>query len=257
MKYPKGHDFEMKQLYPSQIKFDPLYQRKLDAKRATKIAREFDGDIFNEPKVSYRDGVYWCFNGQHSLAAWKIYHSNVDKPVMCKVYKGMTWLEECEAFMKQNGISKDPTTNQKLRAAYNSKDPDVVSMVEQAKLAGFVVDFEQSQAKNRIICTSTLFRAYKHLGAQKFLDMLTAIMQAWGGDTDSLQRQIIDGMTTFYRLYYGDFKQSDLIKNLQKVSPNEIIRNGKSYTTQKNGYAREITKLYNKGRRIRLDENKL
>lgn len=74
---------------------------------------------------------------------------------------------------------------------------------------------------------------------------------------DSLQRQIIDGMTTFYRLYYGNFKQSDLIKNLQKVSPNEIIRNGKSYTTQKNGYAREITKLYNKGRRIRLDENKL
>ena len=76
MSYPKGHEFEMKALYPSQIKYDPLYQRELDGKRAKKIADEFDGDLFNEPKVSYRDGAYWCFNGQHSIAAWKIFHKN-------------------------------------------------------------------------------------------------------------------------------------------------------------------------------------
>lgn len=255
--YPNGHEFELKALYPSQIKFDPLYQRELDAPRAAKIAEEFDGDIFNEPKVSYRDGTYWCFNGQHSIVAWRIYHKNKDKPITCKVFKGMTWLDECEAFVKQNGINKEPTTNQKLRAAFNSSNPDVVEMVELAKLAGFIVDFRQSKAQKRIICTSTLFKSYKKLGKDAYLDMLTTLMAAYGGDDDSLQRQIIDGLTTFYKRYYGNFKASDLVKNLQKVSPNEIIRNGKTYTTQKNGYAREILKVYNKGRRIRLDETQI
>lgn len=257
MSYPNGHEFEYKYLRPSQIKFDPLYQRELDAKRATKIAAEFDGDIFNEPKVSYRDGAYWCFNGQHTIVAWKILHKNQDKPVMCKVFKGMTWIDECEAFVKQNGLNKDPTTNQKLRAAYNSKTPDVVDMVEKANLCGFLVDFNQGQIRNRIICTSTLFKSYKALGAEKFLDMLTTIREAWDGDIDSTSNQIISGMTTFYKQYYGNFKRDDLANNLKRVSPAEIIRNGKNYTTRQNGYAREITKTYNKGRRRRLDEGKL
>lgn len=34
------------------------YQRNFNAKRAQKIAEEFDERIANEPKVSYRDGRY-------------------------------------------------------------------------------------------------------------------------------------------------------------------------------------------------------
>ncbi len=257
MKYPNGHEFEMKALYPSQIKFDPLYQRELDAKRAKKIADEFDGDLFNEPKVSYRDGLYWCFNGQHSIAGWKFYHNNQDKPVNCKVFKGMTWLDECDAFVKQNGISKDPTTNQKLKAAYNSKDPDVVDMVTKAQLCGFVVDFVASKTPSRIVCTSALLRAYKSLGSIVYLDMLTAIKEAWFGDMDAVSKQIITGMTAFYKTYYGNFKQDELIKSLRRITPAEIIRNGKSFTNRSNTYAREIAKTYNNKRKNRLDENKL
>ena len=49
MIYPKGHEFEYKVLKPSQMKTDPLYQRPLDIKRVEKIAKEFNGDIFNNP----------------------------------------------------------------------------------------------------------------------------------------------------------------------------------------------------------------
>ena len=257
MRYPNGHEFEMKLLYPSQIKYNPLYQRELDAKKVKKIAEQFDGDLFNEPKVSYRDGTYWCFNGQHSIAAWKIYHKNQDKPVNCKVFKGMTWLEECDAFVKQNGISSDPTTNQKLRAAFNSSDPDVIDMVEKAQLCGFVVDFSSSKTPTRIVATSSLFRAYKQLGGVKYLDMLTAIKEAWYGDMDAVSKQIIGGMTTFYKAYYGNFRNEDLIKSLKRITPAEIIRNGKGYTNRSNTYTREIVKTYNNKRKNRLDENKL
>lgn len=49
----------------------------------------------------------------------------------------------------------------------------------------------------------------------------------------------------------------DLIKTLARITPVEIIRNGKNYTTVRNGYTREIVKQYNKGRRYRLNEAEL
>lgn len=69
MKYPNGHEFEFKVLRPSQIKVDPLYQRPLETKRVERIVKEWSGDLVNEPKVSYRDGQYWIFNGQHTISA--------------------------------------------------------------------------------------------------------------------------------------------------------------------------------------------
>lgn len=257
MIYPKGHEFEYKTLKPSQLKIDHLYQRPLDVKRVERIAKEFDGDVFNEPKVSYRDGAYWIFNGQHSVAAWKKYHNNEDKPLTCKVYRGMTWLDECEAFIKQNGLDKDPTTNEKLRAAFNSNDPDVVDMVKKSELCGYTVDFVISKTPTRIVATSALLRAYKSLGSDAFLDMMTAIRDAWYGDMDAVSVQILTGMATFYKTYYGGFERDGLVSKLRTVKPAQIIRDGKAFTARKNTYSQEICKLYNVKRRNRLDIAKL
>lgn len=257
MNYPKGHEFEFKYLRPSQLRVDPLYQRQLDVPRVEKIVKEFNGDIINEPKVSYRDGVYWVFNGQHTVAAWRKYHGNDDKPIYCKVFKGMTWLEECEAFVQQNGLDKDPTTNDKLRAAYNSKDPAVTDMVEKAALCGFVVDFSLSKTPTRIVATTNLFKAYKALGSEQFLRMLTAIKNSWYGDIDAVSSQIISGMATVFKTYGNNFKLEDFVGSMKKVTPGRIIAQGKTYRDRSNTYSREIVKQYNQKRRYRLDESKL
>lgn len=258
MIYPKGHEFEYKVLRPSQLKVDPLYQRMLDMRRVEKISKEFNGDIFNEPKVSYRDGVYWIFNGQHSVAVWKKIHNNEDKPIMCKVFRGMTWLEECEAFICQNGLDKDPTTNEKLKAAFNSNDPDVTDMVAKSELCGYTVDFNVYKTPTRIVATSALIRSYKTLGGDAFLDMMTVIRDAWYGDMDAVSVQILTGMTTFFKTYLGCFDRDALAAKLRTVKPSEIIRNGKAFTARKNTYAQEICKYYNVKRRgNRLDEARL
>lgn len=256
MKYPNGHEFESRTLRPSQIRVDELYQRDLDVKRVDRIVKEFNGDTFNEPKISCRSGIYWVFDGQHSIAAWRKLHNGEDEPIQCKVFKGMTWVDECEAFIRQNGISKDPTTNQKLRAAYNEKRPDVLSMVQGAELVGFVVDFSASKIDNRIVATSTLFKAYNKLGYQQYVDMLTAIKEAWGGISDSLSQQILGGMTAFYETYAGNFKREDLVSSLRSVRPIDIIREGKGIV-RGNGYAKEILKSYNVRRKTRRLEDKL
>jgi hypothetical protein len=45
------------------------YQRELFSPSATEIAGKFDERIANEPKVSYRDGKYYVFDGQHTIGA--------------------------------------------------------------------------------------------------------------------------------------------------------------------------------------------
>lgn len=251
MKYPNGHEFEFKVLRPSQIKVDPLYQRPLETKRVERIVNEWNGDLVNEPKVSYRDGQYWIFNGQHTISAWQTKFG--DKPILCKLYKGMTWLDECEAFIQQNGFSKDPSQLEKLRAMKEARYTDVTAMVNCAEIVGFKVSFNLQKNTPTTICAiSRLYKAYMALGQVDFLDMLTAIRDSWPNDPDSVDGRIINAMMVFYKTYGGNFKRADLTKSLRNVSPTEIIRNGR-ITVKRNGFAREIVKCYNAKRRNRLD----
>lgn len=256
MKYPNGHEFEYRFLRPSQIEVDPLYQRRLRTAVVDNIVKEFNGDTFNEPKVSNRDGKYWVFDGQHTLAAWRKMNGNEDKPIYCKVFKGMTWLDECRRFIVQDGFGGDPSVNEKLSASYESRDPDVVSMVNVAELVGFKVSFKNNKASKTICAVAALFKAYSKLGADAYLEMLTAIRDTWQFDPDSVSAPILNAMSTFYKTYGGNFKRTDLVNSLKRITPAQIIREGRTLR-MRNGFAREIVKSYNKGRKYKLDIDKL
>ena len=79
------------------------YQRKFNARRALKIAADFDERIANEPKFSYRDGKFYVFDGQHTIAARKLLNNGEDLPVKCKVYFDMTEQDEALLFAQQTG----------------------------------------------------------------------------------------------------------------------------------------------------------
>lgn len=51
------------------------YQRELKSERVKRIVSNFDERIANEPKVSYRDGKYYVFDGQHTIDARKVHIS--------------------------------------------------------------------------------------------------------------------------------------------------------------------------------------
>jgi len=256
VRYPNGHEFEYKYLRPSQIEIDPLYQRRLRPTVVNNIVKDFNGDTFNEPKVSNRDGKYWVFDGQHTLAAWRKMNGNEDKPIYCKVFKGMTWLDECKRFIVQDGFGGDPNVNEKLNAAYEAREPEVLGMVKGAELVGFKVSFKNNRSSNTICAVSALYKAFNNLGADTYIDMLTAIRDAWNFDPDSMCAQIINAMAMFYKTYGGNFKRLDLVNSLKRITPMQIIRDGRTLR-MKNGFAREIVKCYNTKRRYKLDIDKL
>ncbi len=56
------------------------YQREIKNERVKRIVKDFDERIANEPKVSYRDGKYFVFDGQHTIDARKVMNGGEDLP---------------------------------------------------------------------------------------------------------------------------------------------------------------------------------
>lgn len=244
----KGHTFEYKPLNPSAVLVDPLYQRDLKQNNVNKITAEWDYDLVNEPKVSQRaDGKLYVFNGQHTLAAWRI-HEGENTPIICKVYRGLTWDEEKNLFLLQNGISSDPTTFEKIRAEFNGGNPEVRDMVEAAAEAGVQITFKtHAPGFARCVAISAVVSMYKTLSRKDFVTALQLITAAWQGQSESYSAGFIKGMTNLFKRYKGQFKIADMRKVLEKNTPNFYIREAKDMTGQLgNRFERLFIREYNK-----------
>ena len=250
--------FEYKKLNTREISVDKLYQRDLKESKVRKIVKEFNPYLVNAAKVSFRDGKYYVFDGQHTIAALKAKRKGSDCQVDCKVFYGLTRLDEMELFIQQNGASSAVATNEKFRALYNNGDQEITSMVFLAEKAGFEIGFEKSQASNRIIALASLYKAFTILSAASFVDVLSIIKEAWGGSVDSTSGDIISGMSLFYSTYNGQFKRKMLVEKLKRKSPIEIVRDGKvSNSSGAKRFARIILGIYNTNTSTNRLEDKL
>lgn len=237
------------QVHSKDIFVDPVYQRHFNPRKVEKILKEFDPNLVNAPKVSLRDGKFWVFDGQHTIAVLKARNGGKDRMITCKVFYGLTQLDEMDLFLQQNGKSSPVYFRERFRALYQTGDPDVTAIVKACESQGLTVGFTYGYLPNRINAVKTLYDSYKALGLTEFTRVLSIIKNAWGGDRDSLSREIIAGMTLFCSTFGHSFKEDQLIKRLRKVDPMAIIREGKSITSSPAvGCARVILRHYNSGR---------
>ena len=253
------HSYEYAMLYPEQIKKDPKYQRNIDSARIKQITKHWNDDLVNPPKVSLREnGFYYVFNGQHTLAAWKKRYGN--KPIQCKVYRGLTETEEKDLFVKQEGFSKAVSKVDKIRAEYNSGTEDVVDMVRCATLAGCIIDFETActSAKNRINAISTAYTVYKSVGHDNFINILDILRRAFFGEQAAFNDGFLKGMGYLFKNHSGKFSNRKMVEALAK-SPIDYYRQRANALSGSatSRYARAFVEQYNKGKRtgkILLDE---
>lgn len=243
------HSYEFVNLYPEQIKKDPKYQREIDVTRIKRITKHWDDDLVNPPKVSLREnGNYYVFNGQHTLAAWKKRYGN--RPILCKVYRGLTELEEKDLFVKQEGFAKAVGKVDKLRAEYNAGTPDVVDMVNCVKLAGCIIDFESlpSAAKNRVNAIATAYDVYKDVGHDYFINILDILRRAFFGDQNAFKDGFLKGMGYLFKNNSDQFTCRKMIDALTKQPIDWYIQKANVYIGQsaKVKYARAFAEQYNK-----------
>lgn len=225
-----------------------LYQRSLNNKRVREIAAHFDEYIANEPKVSARDGKYYVFDGQHTIAARKMLNGDRDLPILCKVYSDLTPEDEAILFAQQTGFSAKLYPGAKVRALVFAGDPEAVAFLEATENAGLTLSFNQSRGSKRIGCVATAFAEFQSAGDEIYTEALRVIAAAWGGHKDSLRAETIQGVTEFIRLYHGEYDPKRLVSRCHRCDPMHIYRRSKAAgdslpTPQK--YILEVWNIYN------------
>lgn len=220
------------------------YQRPLNLERVKKIADEFDERIANPPKVSFRNGRYYVFDGQHTIAARKYLNNNQDLPVLCKVYYGLSKEEEAMLFAKQTGTSAALTSGYRMKALIYGNDPAVTTFFNVTKSAGFKLDCVQSKRKNRIACINTAFAEFERVGIDIYKESLKIISEAWAGKPDTIRVETILGVIHFVELYHGEYDRKRLVQQLHKTNPLDIYDESRILNPNLKGYKKYLYQIY-------------
>ena len=173
-----------KLIYPREI-----YQRGVERKRVELIARDFNEYIVNEPKVSFRNGRYYVMDGQHTIEGCILLNGGEDRPILCKVYTGLTMEQEALLFAEQNGHAAPLSAGIKLRAKVVGGDAPSKAFVAATNRVGLSLNYDSMQLSDyRISCVGTALKLYDQLGEEIYCEALRHIVEAWEGRPDSLQQ---------------------------------------------------------------------
>ena len=201
-----------------------LYKRPTDIKRVREIAKNFDERIANEPKVSFRDGKYYVFDGQHTLLARVQLNGGNHLPVLCKVYFDLSAEEEAKLFAEQTGISSRLKSGEKLRAKAFSNDQMSIDFIEANDNLGINVSLSNSKGEYRIRCVAAAFKEFQKVGAENYCEAMKIICEAWEGEPSSFYIPVIVGLCRFVNLYDGNYQHDKLVRDLMGVEPQTFIK---------------------------------
>jgi len=232
---------------------DESYQRKIRPAEIKSILKTFNPNVVNMPKVSFRDGAYWVFDGQHTIAA--LVARNGGKPVQveCIVFERMRQWDEKELFKLQVGTSSRPTATDDFRADLNFNEPYAVQINNSLDRLGLKISLNGATGDCKVACVSTVIKCYHRLPLGKFVDVFEIIKAAWGGRMESLDNRIISGMTKFVKTY-DNFNKKQLSERLHREDPIQLVSKSKLNGGGDVTMARIFLGIYNKGRK---EENKL
>lgn len=224
------------------------YQKPLNEKRVAQIVAEFDENIANEPKVSYRNGHYYVFDGQHTVAARIMRNGGRHLRIRCKVFRNLTPADEALLFAAQTGFAAKPTPGNCLRAKKFAKDEETLAFCTATENCGFVLDEDGERSDNHISCINTTLRMFRKLTPDQYAEALTVLREAWDGQADSLLNEVIVAVCEFVRVYDGQYNRYVLADALCQYDPRSISRCVKSDFDHP-GYRRYVApifEIYNK-----------
>ena len=222
-----------------------LYQRGVERKRVELIAAHFNEYVANEPKVSFRNGQFIVTDGQHTIEGCILLNGGEDRPILCKVYTGMTMQQEALLFAEQNGHSAPLSAGIKLRAKVAGDDAPSKEFLAATNRVGLAFNYDSLQLSDyRISCVGTALKLYDQLGEEIYCEALRLIVAAWGGKPDSFRASVLRGMMHFVELYHGEFSEERLVRALGSVHPMEIYRVGRDNPAKLPGWKKYVFPIY-------------
>lgn len=230
------------------LKYD-TYQRDLDMAEVDKIIREYNKNLVNPLKVSYRDGQYWVFDGQHTLEAHRKMKGSSDFQIACIVYHGLTYQEEAKLFALQRGAAKNVQTTYLVNALKEAEDTETLRFLLATEESGFEIEPGKKVKRDGCICAiKKALDCYKTLGDEDYRRMLKLLKETWHGQKWSISNYILAGMCILMKYFGDDLTEKRFIKKLSGVTESEIKQAASVYYSLSMPYrfALGIGSLYNK-----------
>ncbi|EQB4341651.1 DUF6551 family protein [Clostridium botulinum] len=255
----KTRGVEMKKLPMSCLTSGTGYQRDFKTWRVAEIVNNFDKHKVKPLEVSYRDGEFWVYDGQHTLAALKIhYGDDKDHLVNCNVHYGLTYEDEAKLVAEQDKHVKKLKEFEKAKALYESGDYKITKIKQIVEQNNMEIPFTAGQSDNKIIAIKKIRYIYEKLEEEYFRIYIKLLKDTWHGEMTSLKGAFLGGFFRFYNTYKDNvaFNRNIFIDKLSPISPMIIMRDASIYTSKENAIAKIILSNYNKNQRKNRLEDK-
>lgn len=230
------------------LQSDPIYQREINEGHVKEILKDWDARVMNFPKVSQReDGNYYIFDGAHTKTATDQKNSGREHLVPCILYHNLKLEDEAYLFARQSGCSKEVAFGYKLKARIVSGDKDAIGFQSCNDRLGLMIVKEGKSNRNVISAVNTAYRLYDTWKEQRYMDVMSLIIDTWGGEPGSLSQVMIEGVSRFFRAYATVFDRSRFIRDLSSVNVKRLTDKSRAAmhdTAQ--AMASNITQLYNR-----------
>lgn len=243
------------------IKMDK-YQRAVNMAKVRYIAQNYDPDRDRPIEVSFRDGLYFCFDGQHRVAVHKLLG---DKTVLAQVHFGLSFTDECRLFSEQHENEQTVSIRDRWNAAVfaGNKSPQTMEIIRACAGMGYRVSPEHTNRNRTFSCIQELTKIHAKHGVNGLTTMLFVVDTAWKDQPNNTHHDIVAGIGKLMDTYkMGDAEWNRLRDKLSKTTPKEFLR--KANTANGRGgkrTAKAMVDLYNSGLsksgRSRLDGNKI
>lgn len=191
-----------------------MAQRKLRQAWVDYLVSVFDPEAMRPPVVSHRGGRYYIVDGQHSVAALKVWLGRdwEHQKVECWVHKNLTEQQEAEMFLKLNDV-RQVAAFDKFRtgiAANRKAETEISRALHELGLA-----ISRNTNPGTISCVSTLRKIYERSSVDVVKRAVRIVQRAYG-DT-AFDAPIVDGIAHLCQRYNGVLNEDDAVKRLGEV----------------------------------------
>ena len=227
------------------------YQRPVNELKIDKIIRNFNQNLVNPLKVSFRDGQYWVYDGQHTLESHRKMKGGNDFTIACIVRHGLTYEEEARLFALQNGEATKVGASDQVKALEEAKDEFTLSFLAATRESGFDIIPGKKVSRNGYIgAVAKAKECYKKLGDFEYRHMLALLKNTWGGEKWSVENTILAGMCLLISTFGTDIDDARFMKKMAEADEIDINRAATKYydLSMPYRYAMALGSLYNKGR---------
>lgn len=190
-------------------------QRHFKQSQAERYAADFDIDRLGIPVVNRRDGVYWLLDGQHRIAALKMFFKPQDPgSIDCEVYEDLTDAEAADIFLGRD--DRRPISQyEKFRVACTAGHQRETDILRTVEVNGLKVS--TTQDVNTVQAVSAMGKVYDTAGPKVLGMALRSIKNSYGGDAKSFDGTLIQALGLVYNRYNDRVSERLMVQRLQAV----------------------------------------